>query len=138
MNVYTTDVNPTFTTFIFYFISFHMRTKKVRLHDDYKTSDEDYKNSNEDYETYDEDYKTSHDNYKTSHDNYKTSQDDYKTSDEDYKTSYEDCETSHEDYKTSHVGKYNRESTDANFDSNLVVEGMVLELQSLSSLLKIF
>ena len=36
------------------------------------------------------------------------------------------------------VSKYNRKSTDADFDSNLVVEGVVLELQSLSSLLKIF
>ena len=34
--------------------------------------------------------------------------------------------------------KYNRESTDVDFDSDLVVEGMVLELQSLSSLLKNF
>ena len=36
------------------------------------------------------------------------------------------------------VGKYNRENTNADFDSNLVVEGVVLELQTLSSLLKIF
>ena len=34
--------------------------------------------------------------------------------------------------------KYNHESTDVDFDSDLVVEGAVLELQSLSSLLKIF
>ena len=36
------------------------------------------------------------------------------------------------------VGKYNRENTNADFDSDLVVEGVVLELQSLSSLLKNF
>ena len=36
------------------------------------------------------------------------------------------------------VGKYNRKNTNADFDSDLVVEGVVLELQSLSSLLKIF
>ena len=36
------------------------------------------------------------------------------------------------------VGKYNRENTNADFDSDLVVEGVILELQSLSSLLKIF
>ena len=36
------------------------------------------------------------------------------------------------------VGKYNRESTDADFDSELVVVEVVLELQSLSSLLKNF
>ena len=36
------------------------------------------------------------------------------------------------------VGKYNRESTDANFDSDLVLEGVVLKLQLLSSLLKNF
>ena len=36
------------------------------------------------------------------------------------------------------VGKYNRENTNTDFNSNLVVEGVVLELQSLSSLLKIF
>ena len=35
------------------------------------------------------------------------------------------------------VGKYNRESTDADFDSNLVVEEMVLEISSLNTLLKI-
>ena len=35
------------------------------------------------------------------------------------------------------VGKYNCENTNADFDSDLVVEGVVLELQSLSSLLKI-
>ena len=34
--------------------------------------------------------------------------------------------------------KYNRENINANFDSDLVVEGIVLELESLSSLLKIF
>ena len=34
------------------------------------------------------------------------------------------------------VGKYNRESTNTDFDSNLVVEGVVLELQLLSSLFK--
>ena len=32
------------------------------------------------------------------------------------------------------VGKYNRENTNADFDSDLVVEGVVLELQSLSSI----
>ena len=36
------------------------------------------------------------------------------------------------------VGKYNREITDAEFDRDLVVEGVNLELQSLSSLLKNF
>ena len=36
------------------------------------------------------------------------------------------------------VGKYNAEKTNTDFDSDLVVEGVVLELQSLSSLLKIF
>ena len=36
------------------------------------------------------------------------------------------------------VGKYNRESTNTDFDSDLVVEGVVLELQLLSSLLKNF
>ena len=36
------------------------------------------------------------------------------------------------------VGKYNRENTDADFDSDLVVEGVILELQSLSSQLKNF
>ena len=36
------------------------------------------------------------------------------------------------------VGKYNRESTDADFDSELVVVEVVLDLQSLSSLLKNF
>ena len=36
------------------------------------------------------------------------------------------------------VGIYNRENTNADFNSDLVVEGVVLELQSLSSLLKIF
>ena len=36
------------------------------------------------------------------------------------------------------VGKYNRESTDADFDSDLVLEGMVLEILSLNTLLKIF
>ena len=30
------------------------------------------------------------------------------------------------------AGKYNRENTNADFDSNLVVEGVVLELQSLT------
>ena len=35
-------------------------------------------------------------------------------------------------------GKYNHQSTDANFDSELVVEGVVLELQSLSAILKNF
>ena len=30
------------------------------------------------------------------------------------------------------VGKYNHENTNADFDSDLVVEGVVLELQSLS------
>ena len=35
-------------------------------------------------------------------------------------------------------GNYNRESTDADFDRDLVVEGVNLELQSLSSLLKNF
>ena len=34
------------------------------------------------------------------------------------------------------VDKYNRENTNADFNSDLVVEGVVLELQSLSSLLK--
>ena len=33
---------------------------------------------------------------------------------------------------------YGMENTNADFDSDLVVEGVVLELQSLSSLLKIF
>ena len=32
--------------------------------------------------------------------------------------------------------KYNRESTDVDFDSDLVVEGVVLELQSLNTILK--
>ena len=36
------------------------------------------------------------------------------------------------------VGKYNRESTDADFVSDLVVEGVVLELQSLNTILKNF
>ena len=36
------------------------------------------------------------------------------------------------------VGKYNRESTDTDFDSHLVVEGVVLEILSLNTLLKIF
>ena len=36
------------------------------------------------------------------------------------------------------VGKHNRENTNADFDSDLVVEGVILELQSLSSLLKNF
>ena len=36
------------------------------------------------------------------------------------------------------VGDHNRETTHANFDSDFVVEGVVLELQSLSSLLKNF
>merc|ERR1712015_310225 len=34
--------------------------------------------------------------------------------------------------------KYNRESTDVDFDSDLVVEGVVLELQSLNTILKNF
>ena len=36
------------------------------------------------------------------------------------------------------VGKYNRESTDADFVSDLVVEGVVLEILSLNTILKIF
>ena len=36
------------------------------------------------------------------------------------------------------VGKYNRESTDADIDSDLVIEGVVLEILSLNTLLKIF
>ena len=36
------------------------------------------------------------------------------------------------------VGKYNRESTNTDFDSDLVVEGVVLEILSLNTLLKIF
>ena len=36
------------------------------------------------------------------------------------------------------VGKYNSESTYADFDSDLVVEGVVLEILSLNTLLKIF
>ena len=36
------------------------------------------------------------------------------------------------------VSKYNRESTDADFDSDLVVEGVVLEILSLNTFLKIF
>ena len=36
------------------------------------------------------------------------------------------------------VGKYNGENTNTDFDSDLVVDGVVLELQSLSSLLKNF
>ena len=36
------------------------------------------------------------------------------------------------------VTKYNRESTDPDFDSDLVVEGVVLEILSLNTLLKIF
>ena len=35
-------------------------------------------------------------------------------------------------------GKYNRENTNGNFDSDLVVEEVILELQSLSALLKNF
>ena len=35
------------------------------------------------------------------------------------------------------VGKYNRESIDADFDRDLVVEEMVLEISSLNTLLKI-
>ena len=35
-------------------------------------------------------------------------------------------------------GNYNRESTDADFDRELVVEGVNLEFQSFSSLLKNF
>ena len=38
----------------------------------------------------------------------------------------------------ANFGKYNRENTDADFDSDLVVEGVILELQSLSSVLKSF
>ena len=36
------------------------------------------------------------------------------------------------------VGKYNRENTNDDFDSDLVVEGVVLEILSLNTLLKIF
>ena len=36
------------------------------------------------------------------------------------------------------VGKYNRGSTNTDFDSDLVVEGVVLEILSLNTLLKIF
>ena len=36
------------------------------------------------------------------------------------------------------VGKYNRESTGDDFESDLVVEEVILELRSLSSLLKNF
>ena len=36
------------------------------------------------------------------------------------------------------VGKYNRENTDADFDSDLVVEGVVFEILSLNTLLKVF
>ena len=36
------------------------------------------------------------------------------------------------------VGKYNRESTNTDFVSDLVVEGVVLEILSLNTLLKIF
>ena len=36
------------------------------------------------------------------------------------------------------VGKYNRESTNTDFDSDLVVEGVGLEILSLNTLLKIF
>ena len=35
-------------------------------------------------------------------------------------------------------GKYNQESTNANFDSDLVVEGVGLEILSLNTILKIF
>ena len=38
----------------------------------------------------------------------------------------------------ANFGKYNRENTDADFDSDLVVEGVVLEILSLNTLLKIF
>ena len=36
------------------------------------------------------------------------------------------------------VGKYNRKNTTADFDSDLEVEGVVLEIFSLNTLLKIF
>ena len=36
------------------------------------------------------------------------------------------------------VGKYNHENINADFDSDLVVEGVVLEILSLNKLLKIF
>ena len=36
------------------------------------------------------------------------------------------------------VGKYNRESTNTDFNSDLVIEGVVLEILSLNTLLKIF
>ena len=36
------------------------------------------------------------------------------------------------------VTKYNRENTDPDFDSDLVVEGVVLEILSLNTILKIF
>ena len=36
------------------------------------------------------------------------------------------------------VGKYNRKSTNTDFDSDLVVEGVGLEILSLNTLLKIF
>ena len=42
------------------------------------------------------------------------------------------------DIMNANFGKYNRENKDADFDSNLVVEGVILEIQLLSSLLKNF